>query len=201
MNTWEILVGYPVGVYNSFEEMVDAEYGSQSEQAKNYDKTFREAVLNNAKNLPPVKNPPPVKTNEPQLIEWITTNMIATENDTLDEHKRKLFIELVEEKQNNPLFIEAYKKLEQLKKKEEEQLNSYYNYKNYSHTTLMEYVFEAIVVGSYVEINNDDWTVGDDIEEYYTFDFDTIDDIISSLDDDIRAKKTIMVYNFKNLNE
>ena len=140
-------------------------------------------------------------TNETRLIEWITTNMIATENDTLDEHKRKLFIELVEEKQNNPLFIEAYKKLEQLKKKEEEQLNSYYNYKNYSHTTLMEYVFEAIVVGSYVEITNDDWTVGDDIEEYYTFDFDTIDDIISSLDDDIRAKKTIMVYNFKNLNE
>ena len=140
-------------------------------------------------------------TTETRLIEWITTNMIATENDTLDEHKRKLFIELVEEKQNNPLFIEAYKKLQKLKKKEEEPLNFYYNYKNYSHTTLMEYVFEAIVVGDYVEINNDDWTVGDDIEEYYTFDFDSIDDIISSLDDDIRAKKTIMVYNFKNLNE
>ena len=59
-------------------------------------------------------------TNETQLIEWITNNMIATENDTLDEHKRKLFIELVEAKKTNPLFIEAYKKLEQLKKVEEE---------------------------------------------------------------------------------
>ena len=82
-----------------------------------------------------------------------------------------------------------------------EQLNTYFNYKNYSHTTLMDAIVDAITEGSYVEINNDEWTVDDEIEEYHTNDFDSIDDIISGLEDDIRAKKTIMVYNFDNLNE
>jgi hypothetical protein len=94
------------------------------------------------------------------------------------------------------------KKLQQLKKEEEEQLNTYFNYKNYTeHSYLMGSIVDAITEGSYIEINNDEWTVGDEIEEYHTDDFDSIDDIISGLDDDIRAKKTIMVYNFKNLNE
>ena len=83
-----------------------------------------------------------------------------------------------------------------------EQLNTYFNYKNYTeHNTLMGAIVDAITEGSYIEINNDEWTVGDEIEEYHTDDFDSIDDIISGLDDDIRAKKTIMVYNFNNLNE
>jgi len=67
-NTWEFLVGFPAGVYNSFEEMVDAEYGTpdNGERKHDYNKLFREAVLLNAKhraeNPPPVKNPPPDKT-------------------------------------------------------------------------------------------------------------------------------------------
>ena len=59
---------------------------------------------------------------ETQLIDWIATNMIATENNTIDKFKRKLFIELVEDKKDHKWFSEAYKKLEQIKIKEQIQI-------------------------------------------------------------------------------
>tara|TARA_B110001450_G_scaffold212869_1_gene205028 strand:- start:30 stop:542 length:513 start_codon:yes stop_codon:yes gene_type:complete len=42
--TWEDLVGYSTGIYNSYKEMIYAEYGEHSEQALDLEKSFREAV-------------------------------------------------------------------------------------------------------------------------------------------------------------
>ena len=42
--TWEEQIGFPTGIYNSYKEMVYAEYGEQSEQALDLEKSFREAV-------------------------------------------------------------------------------------------------------------------------------------------------------------
>ena len=41
--------------------------------------------------------------------------MIAIENDTLDEYKRKLFIELVEKHQQNEFFQQAFEEFEKRK--------------------------------------------------------------------------------------
>ena len=46
---WCIKVGYPKGVYETFKDMIIGEYGDESEQAKDLDKTFRKAVLANEK--------------------------------------------------------------------------------------------------------------------------------------------------------
>jgi len=42
--TWEDQIGFPTGVYNSYKEMISAEYGEHSEQALDLEKSFREAV-------------------------------------------------------------------------------------------------------------------------------------------------------------
>jgi len=44
---WCIKVGYPEGIYETFKDMIIEEYGDESEQAKDLDKTYREAVLAN----------------------------------------------------------------------------------------------------------------------------------------------------------
>ena len=49
------------------------------------------------------------------LLEWLITNMIAIENDTLDEDKRKLFIELVEKQKENEFFQQAFEEFEKRK--------------------------------------------------------------------------------------
>ena len=44
--TWEDLVGYPKGIFGSFEEMINEEYGDDSDEVPyDYEKMFREAVL------------------------------------------------------------------------------------------------------------------------------------------------------------
>tara|TARA_R110001632_G_C11110255_1_gene392297 strand:- start:15 stop:476 length:462 start_codon:yes stop_codon:yes gene_type:complete len=45
--TWEDLIGYPKGVYGSFKEMIYEEYGEDSEQANDLNRTFREARISN----------------------------------------------------------------------------------------------------------------------------------------------------------
>ena len=45
--TWEELIGYPKGVYGSFKEMIYEEYGEDSEQANDLNRTFREARISN----------------------------------------------------------------------------------------------------------------------------------------------------------
>jgi len=45
--TWEDLIGYPRGIYDSFEEMIYGEYGEDSEQANDLNRTFREARIRN----------------------------------------------------------------------------------------------------------------------------------------------------------
>jgi hypothetical protein len=42
--TWEDQIGFPTGIYNSYKEMIYAEYGDHSEQAVDLEKSFREAV-------------------------------------------------------------------------------------------------------------------------------------------------------------
>ena len=42
--SWEDLIGYPTGIYNSYKEMIYDEYGEHSEQAVDLDKSFRNAV-------------------------------------------------------------------------------------------------------------------------------------------------------------
>jgi len=45
--TWEDLIGYPKGIYDSFPEMIYGEYGEDSEQAYDLNRTFREARIRN----------------------------------------------------------------------------------------------------------------------------------------------------------
>jgi len=45
--TWEDLIGYPKGIYDSFAEMIYGEYGEDSEQAHDLNRTFREARIRN----------------------------------------------------------------------------------------------------------------------------------------------------------
>ena len=47
--SWEDQIGYPKGVYDSFAEMIYGEYGEDSEQAVDLDKSFRNAVELNKK--------------------------------------------------------------------------------------------------------------------------------------------------------
>ena len=47
--SWEDLIGYPTGIYNSYKEMIYSEYGEHSEQALDLDKSFRNAVELNKK--------------------------------------------------------------------------------------------------------------------------------------------------------
>jgi hypothetical protein len=50
--SWEDLIGYPTGIYNSYKEMIYAEFGDHSEQAVDLDKSFRNAVeLNKPKKM------------------------------------------------------------------------------------------------------------------------------------------------------
>ncbi len=45
--SWEDLIGYPKGVYDSFAEMIYGEYGEDSEQANDLNRAFREARIRN----------------------------------------------------------------------------------------------------------------------------------------------------------
>ena len=43
--SWEDQIGFPTGIYNSFKEMINGEFGDDSDEVPyDYDKMFREAV-------------------------------------------------------------------------------------------------------------------------------------------------------------
>ena len=50
-----------------------------------------------------------------QLKEWVIQNMIDIEADKLDEKKRKMFLDLVSEFQNNDFMQECYIEFEKRK--------------------------------------------------------------------------------------
>lgn len=70
--SWEDLIGYPKGVYDSFAEMIYGEYGEDSEQANDLNRAFREARIRNDPSYgenTSVKKPIEIPKVEPEEIE------------------------------------------------------------------------------------------------------------------------------------
>ena len=50
-----------------------------------------------------------------QLEEWVIENFRAVENDTLPPHQLKMFLDLIEKNQDDPIINRLYKMYEEMK--------------------------------------------------------------------------------------